>query len=283
MSSSYLSRLRDPHPAESLFVTGNVVTSTALKIEDYTKPCVMIVRTPRDACMSRPSIFFSVSYRFLRTHGRSRVVFRGSAPASRRSGPSSRSTSTSASSAASGPARCAGHCPPGRRRDCHFTGIPSPFLLKHPLKREGHQNDSLADGYCPPHLQSNRVNPTFPHCSVSPCLTSGGQWQAHFTAHSVAQWLSGLTLLRDRRWWYTSARGPQPMSTSTARSLSSTSSGARSRRSGESPTRDSHPATSNIEPGVAHCALVRCSVRPGGVTIPNSKALIHPTPRRVLC
>ena len=42
LSSSYLSRLRNPHPAEGLMVTGNVVTSTALKITDYTKPCVMI-------------------------------------------------------------------------------------------------------------------------------------------------------------------------------------------------------------------------------------------------
>jgi sulfite reductase alpha subunit-like flavoprotein len=42
LSSSYLSRLRQPHPAEGLMVTGNVVSSTALKITDYTKPCVMI-------------------------------------------------------------------------------------------------------------------------------------------------------------------------------------------------------------------------------------------------
>ena len=34
------------------------------------------------------------------------------------------------------------------RLDCHFTGIPSPSLLEHTLKREGgvQQNDSLADG-----------------------------------------------------------------------------------------------------------------------------------------
>ena len=42
LCSSYLSRLRSPHPAEGLMVTGNVVSSTALKISDYTKPCVMI-------------------------------------------------------------------------------------------------------------------------------------------------------------------------------------------------------------------------------------------------
>ena len=34
-----------------------------------------------------------------------------------------------------------------RRRDCHFTDIPSPSILKHLLKERGvHQNDSLADG-----------------------------------------------------------------------------------------------------------------------------------------
>ena len=42
MSSSYLSRLRELAPAEGRMVTANVVTSTALKITDYTKPCVMI-------------------------------------------------------------------------------------------------------------------------------------------------------------------------------------------------------------------------------------------------
>ena len=35
-----------------------------------------------------------------------------------------------------------------RRRDCHFTDIPSPSLLKPLIKEEGgQQNGSLADGY----------------------------------------------------------------------------------------------------------------------------------------
>jgi sulfite reductase alpha subunit-like flavoprotein len=42
LCSSYLSSLRSPHPLQSMMVTGNVVSSTSLKIDDYTKPCVCI-------------------------------------------------------------------------------------------------------------------------------------------------------------------------------------------------------------------------------------------------
>ena len=44
--------------------------------------------------------------------------------------------------------RCEPQSACSRRRDCHFTDIPSPSILKHLLKLEGvQQNDSLADGH----------------------------------------------------------------------------------------------------------------------------------------